>query len=429
MEMDERKKGVSALLVLVLLLSGFSLVSAASPAKLVSGFISNGLAAIFKLLWSMTSTKKTVFLVISGRPMMKFENGYTVETVFDGSKLGIEPFSVEVLPGGQLLVLDSMNSNIYRISLPLSRYSRPKLVAGSVEGYVGHVDGRPREARMNRPKGLTIDDRGNIYVADSLNMAIRKVSDTGLRFPLESHPISHKIPQNPLKCKFPRFTHRGRPIGPFGRWTSGWRADKRAQEGEGEPFGSPVVFVFVRPERKESEGESRTASEQGTEPPASVRAKPPPAPRASIRTPPSRAETPSDPVQTLGRVPQELRLPHSPDQLKPRALIRDPRPTRRLCFRPVRISVTFLPKKKVSSSSSFNSGEFATIWELLEASKQQRKVPKPPKQQFGTFETSWTAAATSEEPWTAAVTSGGAWTAVWNLRRSLDSAWSLDLER
>ncbi|XP_028549428.1 uncharacterized protein LOC110095212, partial [Dendrobium catenatum] len=58
--------------------------------------------------------------------------------------------------------------------------SRPKLVAGSVEGYVGHVDGRPREARMNRPKGLTIDDRGNIYVADSLNMAIRKVSDTGV---------------------------------------------------------------------------------------------------------------------------------------------------------------------------------------------------------------------------------------------------------
>lgn len=58
---------------------------------------------------------------ISGRPMMKFEGGYTVETVFDGSKLGIEPYSVEVLPSGELLVLDSANSNIYKISLPLSR--------------------------------------------------------------------------------------------------------------------------------------------------------------------------------------------------------------------------------------------------------------------------------------------------------------------
>lgn len=52
--------------------------------------------------------------------MMKFESGYTVETVFDGSKLGIEPYSVEVLPSGDLLILDSANSNIYRISASLS---------------------------------------------------------------------------------------------------------------------------------------------------------------------------------------------------------------------------------------------------------------------------------------------------------------------
>ena len=58
--------------------------------------------------------------VISGRPMMKFESGYTVETVFDGSKLGIEPYSVEVLPSGELLILDSVNSNIYRMSSSLS---------------------------------------------------------------------------------------------------------------------------------------------------------------------------------------------------------------------------------------------------------------------------------------------------------------------
>ncbi|KAK8954040.1 hypothetical protein KSP39_PZI002780 [Platanthera zijinensis] len=174
--MGETTKGFT-LLLLVLLLSGLSSVSAASPGKLVSGFVSNALSAILKRLWSMTSTPKTV---ASGRPMMKFETGYTVETVFDGSKLGIEPFSVEVLPSGELLVLDSVNSNIYRISLPLSRYSRPKLIAGSAEGFTGHIDGRPREARMNHPKGLTVDDRGNIYVADSLNMAIRKISDTGL---------------------------------------------------------------------------------------------------------------------------------------------------------------------------------------------------------------------------------------------------------
>lgn len=58
--------------------------------------------------------------------------------------------------------------------------TRPKLVAGSAEGYYGHIDGKPREARMNHPKGLTVDDRGNIYVADTVNTAIRKISDSGL---------------------------------------------------------------------------------------------------------------------------------------------------------------------------------------------------------------------------------------------------------
>lgn len=53
--------------------------------------------------------------------MVRFESGYSVETVFDGSKLGIEPYAVEVTQNGDLLVLDSVNSNIYKISLPLSR--------------------------------------------------------------------------------------------------------------------------------------------------------------------------------------------------------------------------------------------------------------------------------------------------------------------
>ncbi|VFQ91903.1 unnamed protein product [Cuscuta campestris] len=111
---------------------------------------------------------------------MKFESGYTVETVFDGSKVGIEPFSVEVSPAGEVLILDYQNSNIYKTSSPLSRNSRPKLVVGSPEGYTGHVDGKLREATMNHPKGFAVDDAGNIYVADTMNSAIRKISDSGV---------------------------------------------------------------------------------------------------------------------------------------------------------------------------------------------------------------------------------------------------------
>ncbi|KAL5582523.1 hypothetical protein UlMin_014965 [Ulmus minor] len=168
---------LALLLIFLVFSTGYASASATPPAKIVSSLVSNVVSSLVKWLWSLKSPTKTA---ISSRSMMKFESGYTVETVFDGSKMGIEPYSVEVSPSGQLLILDSENSNIYKISAPLSRYSRPKLLAGSPEGYSGHVDGKLREARLNHPKGFTVDDRGNVYIADTMNMAIRKISDAGV---------------------------------------------------------------------------------------------------------------------------------------------------------------------------------------------------------------------------------------------------------
>ncbi|CAH9095386.1 unnamed protein product [Cuscuta europaea] len=168
------------LLFLTLLLLSGSLSSAAvspSPSRVVNGFLSNAVSKLMKWFRSFRATTKTV---ASGRPMVKFESGYTVETVFDGSKLGIEPHTVEVLPSGELLILDSANSNLYKISSALSQHTRPRLIVGSADGYFGHVDGKTREARLNHPKGLTVDDKGNIYIADADNMAIRKISETGV---------------------------------------------------------------------------------------------------------------------------------------------------------------------------------------------------------------------------------------------------------
>ncbi|PHT91766.1 hypothetical protein T459_06879 [Capsicum annuum] len=164
-------------LIIFLLLLECSSASANPTAKIVGGVVANVASVVFKWAWSLKPTTKTA---VSSRSMIKFESGYIVETVFDGSKLGIVPYSVEVSSTGEVLILDSENSNIYRVSTPLSRYSRPKLVAGSPEGYSGHVDGRLREARMDHPKGLTMDNQGNIYVADTVNMAIRKISDAGV---------------------------------------------------------------------------------------------------------------------------------------------------------------------------------------------------------------------------------------------------------
>ncbi|KAK7316426.1 hypothetical protein VNO77_35451 [Canavalia gladiata] len=168
------------LFAFVLVFGLFSPTSATPPAKIVTGVVSNVVSAFVKWIWSLSVKSTTKPVQHHSRSMVKFESGYNVETIFDGSKLGIEPHSVKISPNGEFLVLDSENSNIYKISGQMSRYSRPKLLAGSPEGYIGHIDGRPREARMNHPKGLTVDDRGNIYIADTLNMAIRKISDEGV---------------------------------------------------------------------------------------------------------------------------------------------------------------------------------------------------------------------------------------------------------
>jgi hypothetical protein len=68
--------------------------------------------------------------------MVRYEGGYAVETVFDGSKLGIEPYAVEVTPAGELLVLDSMNSNVYRVQLPLSRCEHTNTASSYLDRHV-----------------------------------------------------------------------------------------------------------------------------------------------------------------------------------------------------------------------------------------------------------------------------------------------------
>jgi len=52
----------------------------------------------------------------------------------------------------------------------------PLIFAG---GKTGYADGKGAEAKFNRPRGMTIDDAGNLYVADTGNHSIRKVTPDG----------------------------------------------------------------------------------------------------------------------------------------------------------------------------------------------------------------------------------------------------------
>lgn len=129
------------------------------------------------LKWTARSSSKSSS---SDGNILQFEDGYLVETVVEGNQLGVVPYSIRVSQDGELFAVDAVNSNIVRITPPLSQYSRARLIAGSFQGYTGHVDGKPNDARFDRPKGVTMDDKGNVYVADTSNLAIRKIGEAGV---------------------------------------------------------------------------------------------------------------------------------------------------------------------------------------------------------------------------------------------------------
>lgn len=122
-----------------------------------------------------------LFTLISfSEPSLIPEEGYTVETVFYGNKMDVYPHSI--LPfNGDILLLDSVNSTILKIGLPLSKDSTVKVFAGSQNTPPGFGDGGFVDAQFNHPKGFTIDSKGNIYVAERANHAIRKISKSGVR--------------------------------------------------------------------------------------------------------------------------------------------------------------------------------------------------------------------------------------------------------
>ncbi|CAN6477574.1 unnamed protein product [Victoria cruziana] len=114
--------------------------------------------------------------VFSSSSDLVLESGYTVETAFDGHGVHISPFSVIPHADG-LILLDNVHSAFYRAPLPISLESVFKRISGNGNGF---VDGDLVKAMFNRPRSFTVDDNGNIYVADRANFAIRKISKSGV---------------------------------------------------------------------------------------------------------------------------------------------------------------------------------------------------------------------------------------------------------
>jgi DNA-binding beta-propeller fold protein YncE len=84
-----------------------------------------------------------------------------------------EPHGIAIDAAGNLYVMDTMNTSIRKIT-PQGEVST---FAGSQ--LHGFADGEGSFARFEFPRGITIDAAGNLYVADAQNNRIRKVTQKG----------------------------------------------------------------------------------------------------------------------------------------------------------------------------------------------------------------------------------------------------------
>ena len=85
-----------------------------------------------------------------------------------------EPYSLAVDSLGNVYVVDFFNQTIRKVT--------PSAVVATLAGLAGHVgtaDGTGTSARFHQPSGVAVDVAGNVYVADAYNATIRKVTPDG----------------------------------------------------------------------------------------------------------------------------------------------------------------------------------------------------------------------------------------------------------
>ena len=90
------------------------------------------------------------------------------------------PTAIAAAGAGSLYVADGGNSIIRKMTSAVSAgliQWTVATIAGSA-GIAGSSDGTGSAARFNNPGGLALDDEGNLYVTDSSNNTIRKITPT-----------------------------------------------------------------------------------------------------------------------------------------------------------------------------------------------------------------------------------------------------------
>jgi len=114
--------------------------------------------------------------VHAGKGTTGADNGLLLSAMFRN------PYGLGIDAAGNLLVADSYNNLLRQVSeqvITLAGKLGPLDAFGYPQGSL--VDGAASDSYFNRPRGLAVDAQGNIYIADSQNHAIRKLSEGQVR--------------------------------------------------------------------------------------------------------------------------------------------------------------------------------------------------------------------------------------------------------
>ncbi|MGV3697822.1 Ig-like domain-containing protein, partial [Flavobacterium sp.] len=135
-------------------------------------------------------TSNGIVTTFAGNTATGYADGQGTAAYFNNPK------GMAIDAAGNIYIADTFNNRIRKIT------SSGVVTTIAGDGTAGYLDGQGTAARFNNPYGLTVDASGNIYVADTKNHRIRKISAGGTVTTVAGYLLSGYVDGAPTVARF-----------------------------------------------------------------------------------------------------------------------------------------------------------------------------------------------------------------------------------